>query len=70
MKKEFIDTPQTMIPPIKRYGFLAQPIVVTDVAGRKVTFAQPVSRERLADVRALMALNILLPQTPLKGIIA
>lgn len=49
---------------------LAAPIVVTDIAGRQVTLAQPASRVILADARALMALNILHPQTPLKGIIA
>lgn len=52
------------------FSVLAQPIVVTDVAGRQVTLAQPASRVILADARALMALNILHPQTPLKGIIA
>lgn len=48
----------------------AAPIAVTDIAGRQVTLAQPASRIILADARALMALNILHPQTPLKGIIA
>ncbi|ENO8654697.1 ABC transporter substrate-binding protein [Yersinia enterocolitica] len=52
------------------FSVLAQPIVVTDIAGRQVTLAEPASRVILADARALMALNILHPQTPLKGIIA
>lgn len=46
------------------FSVLAAPIVVTDVAGRQVTLAQPASRVILADARALMALNILHPQTP------
>lgn len=48
----------------------AAPIVVTDVAGREVTLQQPAQRVILADARALLALNILHPQEPLKNIIA
>lgn len=48
----------------------AAPIVVTDVAGRQVTLPQPAKRVILADARALLALNILHPQQPLKNIIA
>ena len=48
----------------------AAPIVVTDVAGRQVTLPQPAKRVILADARALLALNILHPQEPLKNIIA
>ena len=44
----------------------AAPIVVTDVAGRQVTLPQPAKRVILADARALLALNILHPQQPLK----
>ncbi len=49
---------------------LAAPITVTDIAGRDVTVNAPVSRVMLADSRVLVALNILHPQDPLKGIIA
>nr|ELR5232513.1 ABC transporter substrate-binding protein [Providencia rettgeri] len=48
----------------------AAPITVTDIAGRDVTVNAPVSRVMLADSRVLVALNILHPQTPLKGIVA
>lgn len=48
----------------------AAPITVTDIAGRNVTVNAPVSRVMLADSRVLVALNILHPQSPLKGIIA
>ncbi|WP_159565979.1 ABC transporter substrate-binding protein [Budvicia diplopodorum] len=48
----------------------AEPTTVTDIAGRTVTVNAPVSRVMLADSRALVALNILNPQAPLKGIIA
>ncbi|MDR2225660.1 MAG: ABC transporter substrate-binding protein [Providencia sp.] len=48
----------------------AAPITVTDIAGRDVTVNAPVSRVMLADSRVLVALNILHPQSPLKGIIA
>ncbi|MGJ3352314.1 ABC transporter substrate-binding protein [Providencia sp. Je.9.19] len=46
------------------------PITVTDIAGRTVSVNAPVSKVMLADSRVLVALNILHPQTPLKGIIA
>ncbi len=49
---------------------LAASITVTDIAGRDVTVNVPVSRVMLADSRVLVALNILHPQDPLKGIIA
>lgn len=52
------------------WSALAAPIVVTDVAGREVTLPQPAAKVMLADARALLALNILHPQTPLKNIIA
>lgn len=48
----------------------AAPITVTDITGREVTVNAPVSRVMLADSRVLVALNILHPQSPLKGIIA
>ncbi|MFD1091693.1 ABC transporter substrate-binding protein [Providencia vermicola] len=48
----------------------AAPMTVTDIAGREVTVNAPVSRVMLADSRVLVALNILHPQSPLKGIIA
>ena len=48
----------------------AAPIVVTDVAGREVTLQLPAQRVILADAGALLALNILHPQEPLKNIIA
>lgn len=48
----------------------ATPMTVTDIAGREVTVNAPVSRVMLADSRVLVALNILHPQSPLKGIIA
>lgn len=48
----------------------AAPITVTDIAWREVTVNAPVSRVMLADSRVLVALNILHPQSPLKGIIA
>ena len=48
----------------------AAPITVTDIAGRTVSVNAPVSKVMLADSRVLVALNILHPQTPLKGIIA
>lgn len=48
----------------------AASITVTDIAGRDVTVNAPVSRVMLADSRVLVALNILHPQSPLKGIIA
>ena len=51
-------------------AFASTPISVTDIAGRTVMVNAPVSRVMLADSRALVALNILNPQTPLKGIIA
>lgn len=49
---------------------LSAPITVKDIAGRDVTVNVPVSRVMLADSRVLVALNILHPQDPLKGIIA
>lgn len=49
---------------------VAAPMAVTDIAGREVTVNVPVSRVMLADSRVLVALNILHPQSPLKGIIA
>ncbi|MCW2254917.1 iron complex transport system substrate-binding protein [Providencia alcalifaciens] len=49
---------------------LAEPITVTDIAGRTVTVNAPVSKVMLADSRVLVALNILHPKTPLKGIVA
>ncbi|QQE94901.1 ABC transporter substrate-binding protein [Providencia rettgeri] len=49
---------------------MAAPTVVTDIAGREVTVNVPVSRVMLADSRVLVALNILHPKTPLKGVIA
>ncbi|KAA1194927.1 ABC transporter substrate-binding protein [Photorhabdus heterorhabditis] len=48
----------------------AKEITVKDVAGRKVKVDAPVSRVMLADSRVLIALNILHPDNPLKGIIA
>lgn len=48
----------------------AEPITVTDIAGRTVTVNAPVSRIMLADSRVLVALNILHPSEPLKGIAA
>ncbi|USR66659.1 ABC transporter substrate-binding protein [Providencia stuartii] len=48
----------------------AASITVTDIAGREVIVNAPVSRVMLADSRVLVALNILHPQSPLKGIIA
>ncbi|MER2474275.1 ABC transporter substrate-binding protein [Photorhabdus laumondii] len=48
----------------------AKVITVKDVAGRKVKIDAPVSRVMLADSRVLIALNILHPDNPLKGIVA
>ncbi|MCP5821522.1 iron transporter, partial [Klebsiella pneumoniae] len=48
----------------------AAPVTVTDIAGRTVTVNAPVSRIMLADSRVLVALNILHPSEPLKGIAA
>ncbi|MCT8347098.1 ABC transporter substrate-binding protein [Photorhabdus temperata] len=48
----------------------AKEIIVKDVAGREVNVDAPVSRVMLADSRVLIALNILHPDNPLKGIIA
>ena len=48
----------------------AELITVTDIAGRTVTVNAPVSRIMLADSRVLVALNILHPSEPLKGIAA
>ncbi|WP_289991355.1 ABC transporter substrate-binding protein [Photorhabdus laumondii] len=48
----------------------AKVITVKDVAGRKVKIDAPVSRVMLADSRILIALNILHPDNPLKGIVA
>lgn len=48
----------------------AESVDVTDIAGRKVTINQPVQRAMLADSRVLLALNILHPSEPLKGIVA
>ncbi|MFD0708745.1 ABC transporter substrate-binding protein [Photorhabdus akhurstii] len=48
----------------------AKEITVKDVAGRKVKVNAPVNRVMLADSRALIALNILHPDNPLKNIVA
>lgn len=48
----------------------ATPVTVTDITGRTVTVNAPVSRIMLADSRVLVALNILHPSEPLKGIAA
>lgn len=48
----------------------AEKITVKDVAGRTVTVNAPVERAMLADSRVLIALNILHPSEPLKGIVA
>ncbi|WP_323834719.1 ABC transporter substrate-binding protein [Photorhabdus africana] len=48
----------------------AKVIIVKDVAGRKVKVDVPVNRVMLADSRVLIALNILHPDNPLKGIVA
>lgn len=52
------------------FSATAQPVTVTDIAGRTVTVNAPVSRVMLADSRVLVALNILHPAEPLKGIVA
>ncbi|MGJ5647212.1 ABC transporter substrate-binding protein [Morganella morganii] len=52
------------------FSTAAAPITVTDIAGRTVTVNAPVSRIMLADSRVLVALNILHPSEPLKGIAA
>ncbi|ACS86905.1 ABC transporter substrate-binding protein [Musicola paradisiaca] len=51
-------------------GVAAAPVTVVDIAGRSVSVDAPVSRVMLADSRMLLALNIIHPATPLKGIIA
>ncbi|WP_118984997.1 ABC transporter substrate-binding protein [Photorhabdus sp. CRCIA-P01] len=48
----------------------AKEITVKDVAGREVKVDAPVNRVMLADSRVLIALNILHPDNPLKGIVA
>ncbi|MCA6219624.1 ABC transporter substrate-binding protein [Photorhabdus antumapuensis] len=48
----------------------AKEITVKDVAGREVKIDAPVNRVMLADSRVLIALNILHPDNPLKGIVA
>ncbi|OTA21897.1 substrate-binding protein [Xenorhabdus beddingii] len=48
----------------------AEEITVKDVAGRTVTVNAPIERAMLADSRVLIALNILHPSEPLKGIVA
>ncbi|MDX7986642.1 iron transporter [Xenorhabdus sp. 12] len=48
----------------------AEKITVKDIAGRTVTINAPVERAMLADSRVLIALNILHPSEPLKGIVA
>lgn len=48
----------------------AQPISVTDVAGRHVTLPAPAQRIVLADSRMLLAMSLLHPDDPLKGIVA
>ncbi|MGJ0638490.1 ABC transporter substrate-binding protein [Xenorhabdus bovienii] len=45
-------------------------ITVTDIAGRKVTVNAPAQRVMLTDSRIIIALNILHPNDPLKGIVA
>jgi len=52
------------------FSAAAAPVTVTDIAGRTVTVNAPVSRIMLADSRVLVALNILHPSEPLKGIAA
>ncbi|QMV52188.1 ABC transporter substrate-binding protein [Ewingella americana] len=53
-------------------SFVAQaaPFTVTDIAGRQVTFDHTPQRVMLADSRALIALNILHPEDPLKNIVS
>ncbi|MFJ5160925.1 ABC transporter substrate-binding protein [Pantoea sp. NPDC088449] len=48
----------------------ADPITVTDIAGRQVTLAHPAQRVILADARALQALQIVHPDDPFKNLIA
>jgi iron complex transport system substrate-binding protein len=53
-------------------SFVAQaaPFTVTDIAGRQVTFDHTPQHVMLADSRALIALNILHPEDPLKNIVS
>ncbi|CBJ82765.1 conserved hypothetical protein; putative exported protein [Xenorhabdus bovienii str. Jollieti] len=48
----------------------AENITVTDIAGREVTVNAPAQRVILIDSRSIIALNILHPNDPLKGIVA
>ncbi|MCG3469300.1 ABC transporter substrate-binding protein [Xenorhabdus bovienii] len=48
----------------------AENITVTDIAGREVTVNAPAQRVMLTDSRIIIALNILHPNDPLKGIVA
>nr|WP_128177225.1 MULTISPECIES: ABC transporter substrate-binding protein [Erwiniaceae] len=48
----------------------ANPVTVTDIAGRQVVLKKPAERIILADARALQALQIVHPDDPFKGIIA
>ncbi|MCP9267677.1 ABC transporter substrate-binding protein [Xenorhabdus sp. XENO-1] len=48
----------------------AENITVTDISGREVTVNVPAQRVILTDSRIIIALNILHPNDPLKGIVA
>ncbi|WP_036771241.1 ABC transporter substrate-binding protein [Photorhabdus australis] len=64
--KYFLTTILILLPAVTQ----AKEIMVRDIAGRKVKVDAPASRVMLADSRVLIALNILHPNNPLKGIVA
>lgn len=48
----------------------AAPLTLTDLAGRQVTLNAPAQRIVLGDSRLLLALSLLHPGDPLRGIVA
>lgn len=48
---------------------IAAPVVLTDLAGRKVTLAQPAKRFVISEGRYVLTLGILRPQNPLQGLV-
>lgn len=66
----FLNTGIALLLIMLSFNAAAKPVTVTDIAGRTVTVNAPASRVMLADSRVLVALNILHPAEPLKGIVA
>ncbi|MDA6077557.1 hypothetical protein O0544_18235 [Edwardsiella anguillarum] len=55
---------------MRRRAAARRPLTLTDLAGRQVTLNAPAQRIVLGDSRLLLALSLLHPDDPLRGIVA